>query len=137
MGVSCTPLYNCGDGDAATVSRVSIRTARKHHACGECSWQIAPGDKYEHVAGVWDGSWSTFKTCLSCVEIRAHFGDEGWTYTELWKQLADNFLPDMRAGGPCLKGLSVDAIERLFAAKLARDEGQHDWPNAWRKAVKP
>lgn len=47
-----------------------VRTARKVHQCYECGGKIAVGEKYENVAGLWEGSFSVFKTCERCVDIR-------------------------------------------------------------------
>lgn len=110
----CCPL-GADDGDLPSVCNVETRKAAKDHACSECGEAIPRGARYEHVRGLWDGSWSTFRTCLSCVEIRGHFACEGrWTYGELWSQLEDSFFPDMKAGGPCMEGLSPAAKNRLF-----------------------
>lgn len=78
------------------------------------------GAKYERFSGKWDREVSTFKTCLSCVEIRNHFAcASGWTFGEVWSQLEEFFFPDMKAGGPCMDGLSPEAKARLFEKRLA------------------
>jgi hypothetical protein len=116
--MACCPL-GADDGDLPSVCDVRTRRAAKDHACSECGEAIPRGTQYEHVKGLWDGSWSTFRTCLSCVEIRAHFACEGrWVYGELWSQLEDNFFPDMKAGGPCMEGLSPAAKNRLFERRM-------------------
>lgn len=117
MSVVCCPLSS-GDGETAECSSTQRRRARKAHVCCECSQPIAVGEVYEYVSGIWDGSPSSYKTCLSCVEIRDHFSCEGWIFGQLWDDLEENFLPDMRAGGPCMEGLSAAAKHRLFAARL-------------------
>lgn len=33
---------------------------------------------------------------------------------QLWEELQDNFFPDMKAGGPCMKGLSPEAKAFMF-----------------------
>jgi len=115
---TCCPLSS-EHGDHPSVSNVHTRKAAKDHRCTECNETIPKGTKYEHVKGLWDGSWSEFKTCLSCVEIRNHFGcEEGWTYLELWSQIEENFFSDMRAGGPCMEGLSPAAKDRLFTRRM-------------------
>jgi hypothetical protein len=45
---------------------------------------------------------------------RVLFGCEGFT----WSQLGENFFPDMKAGGPCLKGLSPAAKSMLFERRV-------------------
>lgn len=114
----CCPL-GADDGDLPSVISTETRKAAKDHHCSECRETILRGAQYEHVKGLWDGSWSTFKTCLSCVEIRTHFACEGrWTYGELWSQLEESFFPDMKAGGPCMEGLSPTAKNRLFERRM-------------------
>jgi len=42
------------------------RRARTVHQCCECGCVILPEETYLVDAGVWDGSWTRFKTCLEC-----------------------------------------------------------------------
>lgn len=44
--------------------------ARKRHACCECRGNIDPGQRYQLVAGCWESSMESFKTCLPCVQTR-------------------------------------------------------------------
>lgn len=114
----CCPLSSNSDGPSATVHTMRTRRAAKDHRCSECRETIARGKRYEYVTGCWDSSWSTYRTCLSCVEIRDHFQCEGWIYGQLWPDLEENFFPDMKAGGPCMEGLSPEAKARLFERRL-------------------
>lgn len=100
--------------DRAELSVMTTPVARKAHVCTECHEVIPAKSKYERTEGLWDGEWSTFKTCLSCVEIRDHFSCGGWVYGLLWSDIEENFFPDMKAGGPCMEGLSPAAKGRLF-----------------------
>jgi hypothetical protein len=115
--IVCCPLSE-GD-EPARVFNESTPIARREHKCCECDEIIPKGARYELARGLWDGRWSTFKTCLSCVEIRDHFGCEGWVYEMLWSDLEENFFPDMKAGGPCMDGLSPSAKARLFERRIA------------------
>lgn len=47
-----------------------IRVARKPHRCCECQRQIFAGEKYQAASGMWDGSFSTFRTCIECADTR-------------------------------------------------------------------
>lgn len=117
MTVQCCPLSgNYDDGPEFTSTR--IRTARKQHWCCECRESIQPGCSYEYTTGKWDGSLSVYKTCLSCVEIRDHFACEGFIFEHLWEDLESNFFPDMKAGGPCMEGLSPRAKSRLIEKRM-------------------
>lgn len=114
----CCPLSANDDGESAQFYRATTRTARKEYRCVECREPIAPGARYEHVTGMWDGSFSTYRSCLSCVEIRDHFACNGWLFGMLWEDLEQNFFPEMKAGGPCMEGLSPAAKGRLFERRL-------------------
>lgn len=116
--MQCCPLES-SDGDGPSCYSSSTRKARKGHRCCECRETITPGTEYEYVSGIWDGRPESFKTCLSCVEIRNHFGCEGWIIGQLWDDLENNFFPDMKAGGPCMEGLSPEAKARLFELRTA------------------
>lgn len=114
----CCPLSGSGD-DGATLHSTTHPVARKEHRCTECDEAIPVGAKYERTEGMWGSSWSTHKTCMSCVEIRDHFECEGWLYGQVWADLEVNFYPDMKAGGPCMEGLSPKAKGRLFERRTA------------------
>lgn len=114
----CCPLDG-NDGDVPAFYRQRTVIARKEHHCCECREAIPRGAKHENVTAKWLDDFETMRTCLSCVEIRDHFAcGRGWTFGEVWSQLADNFFPDMKAGGPCMQGLSPEAKARLFERRL-------------------
>lgn len=89
----CVCIYH-GDGSEPEFISERIVTAKKKHCCHECGCIINPGEKYEYVAGVWDGDFDVWKTCLPCATIRKDFMECGWIYGELWQdlyeQLADS-----------------------------------------------
>ena len=63
--------YNCHcDYDPPIFYGRAIRTARKQHKCEECAGQILPGEQYEYVSGRWEDSFSVFKTCQRCIDLR-------------------------------------------------------------------
>jgi len=63
------------DGERPSFLDLKIILARKDHECCECHTPILPGTKYERVNGVWGGEWTTFKTCMSCSDIRHELRD--------------------------------------------------------------
>lgn len=116
--VACCPLTG-SDGDGPTVYSTSKVKAAKDYKCTECWDPIAKGTRHEVTTGMWDKEWSTYRTCFSCVEIRDHFACDGWIYGQLWEDIEQNFFPTMKAGGPCMEGLSPEAKGRLFELRLA------------------
>lgn len=60
----------CIEGDEPAVSVEAWRTAKREHRCCECGDTIKPGERYQHVRGLWEGKWDTFKTCSECVDTR-------------------------------------------------------------------
>lgn len=61
----CEYLYDNGP----TIYDSRLVVARRDHKCCECRQPIKKGEVYERVKGLWDGSWSNFKTCLSCYDV--------------------------------------------------------------------
>ena len=47
--------------------------AKKDHVCCECGRNIKSGERYEYIAGKWDGEFQVFKTCKQCEQIRKDF----------------------------------------------------------------
>ncbi|WP_010486831.1 hypothetical protein [Pseudomonas sp. S9] len=84
----------------------SYPVARKHHKCGECNGLINPGQKYQRIAGSWEGSMDSFTTCSECVGARDWAtsqpewadGDEYlFSFGRLEEDLAD-LAPEIRVG---------------------------------------
>lgn len=48
-----------------------MRTARKIHYCVECGADVAPGQRYCYIWGIWDDAQSTYKICAGCDHLRA------------------------------------------------------------------
>ncbi len=63
------------DAELSTISKATTPTARKPHKCFECRGEIAPGEKYHLFTGLWDGKWSSFKTCADCEDLRGDVCD--------------------------------------------------------------
>lgn len=70
-----------------------IVKARKEHVCYECCKTIQKSEKYEHVRGMWDGSFSTYKTCIDCLSLRKEFFSSGFIFGQIWDDF-DSFLED-------------------------------------------
>lgn len=55
-----------GGDDEWDVFNSCERRAAKDHRCGECGRTIVKGERYAWAKGLFDGHWSTYRTCLQC-----------------------------------------------------------------------
>lgn len=63
------------DADAPRVYRESWPTARRNHKCCECGRTIAAGETYQHVSGLWENGFESYKTCERCADLRDSLAD--------------------------------------------------------------
>ena len=113
--MECTCGFDCDiDGDSADFHDVTMRRARKQHACCECRRTILPGEMYQHVAGKWGGSLNTYDTCAECAEIRGALCLGSWLYTSLWEDIQEQVFPEFIT--KCLDALSPPARAKLVDA---------------------
>lgn len=47
-----------------------FRVARKEHKCFECREPIKPKERYHYCSGVWAGEPNSYKTCMTCADLR-------------------------------------------------------------------
>lgn len=82
--IDCDPFF--GDEGELKCRKVTIKTARKQHACflgsafGGDNHTIQPGDRYRHEKALVDGDfWGEWKCCMKCIDrdIRGDYEDEG------------------------------------------------------------
>lgn len=83
INAECDCSVDTCDGDPCEFASVKKVTARKEHQCCECDRTILKGETYEYVSGVWSGKFSTYKTCLRCIEVREKFCPDGFFFGEL------------------------------------------------------
>ena len=64
----CGMPYEEGD-DYSTIWRERLVKARKEHKCCECGGKIQPGEQYGYAEALYDGEWTTWKRCPSCLVL--------------------------------------------------------------------
>ena len=92
-----------------------MRTARKRWKCVECGAVIEPSERYEHVRGLWDQRYETYRTCEGCVEVRDAVLCGGHAYGELWDTLSN---ADVIRGDRAVERCWYDDLGAAGAAKL-------------------
>ena len=80
---------------------VKVIKARKSYKCCECNEAIEVGKEYERTKGLWEGCWSTYRTCLPCVRMRNDYCPGGFIFTMLGETMEECLgwnpyeIPDM------------------------------------------
>lgn len=57
-------------GELPKVCTSSTPRAKRNHRCCECRGTIQAGETYHCFTGLWDGEWSTYRTCSECEVLR-------------------------------------------------------------------
>lgn len=106
--------------------------ARKQARCCECRARITVGELYQRVSGLWDGSFSTYKTCGPCAELRdemtkraeTHDCCDGPTFGDLlqWVIDADLYEPDDPALG-AFRARNAAAVAAWKAERTGQPTG--------------
>lgn len=111
---SCSCIYQAYDGPQATLHHVTTPLAKKPHECCECGRQIAPGEQYERVVGVWEGEFRTYKTCPDCLSIRNEMFCDGWSYGMVWEDLWEHLREtDGRLSDECMLNFTKAARDKV------------------------
>jgi len=83
------------DYDMPSMHIEAWHKARKQHTCCECGQAVIIGQQYQRVALVFEGQFSTYKTCERCADLRDALAavscpsyrglrEEYWNYLEQW-----------------------------------------------------
>jgi len=105
------------DYDPPRVYRASRPLARRHHRCSECGRAIPPGERYERVEALWDGPWSTVKTCVWCLGLRDIIESRAPCFCWLHHDLVDTMVQFLRDDSGEIPGLGMQAGRWIVAAK--------------------
>lgn len=113
------------DYDPPQFCKTKRQTARKDHKCGECFRLIKPGETYEYMAGMWDGIFSTHRTCSHCLNIRQFVENSVpcfcWAYGSLHDDARDTIEAAYWRAREEVKGLFMGFGRLVIAGKRARE----------------
>lgn len=113
-------MCDCDDFDRPAVFEEVMRRARKLHRCGECRGIITPGCHYHESRGLWDGQWSTHKTCGACYVV-AHTLLDCYAFGDLVECLDWDIDLDQR-GSSARVALAGMKRRRRAAERVLRQE---------------
>lgn len=91
-----------------------VVVAKKAHKCVECRREIFFGEKYEYIAGVWDGEFATFQTCIDCLSVKKSFFCGGYEFGGIWPDLREH-IRDFEGNIPsdCIIALTRTARDKV------------------------
>lgn len=111
----------CDDYERPAVFQEVKRRAKKRHRCGECRGLIEPGTAYHESRGLWDGQWSTHKTCGACYVV-AHTLLDCYSFGDLVECLDWDIDLDRR-GNSARVALAGMKRRRRAAERVLRQDG--------------
>lgn len=122
----------CDYDPPSVYQKTSVKAARTPHKCYECSREIQPGEPYERVWAIWDGSPVRCNTCQLCLALRefvqAHVPCVCWAHGNI----RDDAIEAAREWAHETVGLMFGAwrrevlIRRAYSAQLHQSTGGAD-----------
>jgi hypothetical protein len=119
-------VCDCSDFEAPAVYEDVVRRARKRHRCGECRGLIEPGHHYWESRGLWDGQWSTYRTCGSCSVVGRNLVD-CYSFCALAECIEEELdLSDRTLGRDARIAYAGMRRRRRHAERTLRREAAHE-----------
>ncbi len=114
--------YDCYcDYDPPSFLCERILKARKEHRCFECRRTIVKGQPYERTAGVWNGSFSTYKICFACRTLREWVSISlpcfCWCYGNMLEDAATTISEACSRAPEEMKGVTFGFLRLLYKVK--------------------
>jgi hypothetical protein len=81
---------SCDDGEGPEFFNQKMQKAKKDYRCCECGKTIPASSIYQYTIGKWDGDMSTYRTCQTCVDVRARHCPNGYIFGCLVDHLIDS-----------------------------------------------
>ena len=81
------------DYERPTLYERRIVKGRKKHRCSECLRTIEKGEHHEYVKGLWEGCFSTFRTCDDCTKMIKEVKIDCYSHGQLMEVLDERDYP--------------------------------------------
>jgi len=105
------------DCDPPTFYESKLVKARKAHKCSECLRVIEKGEQHEYAKGLWEGDFSDFRTCSTCLAMIAECRIKCYCHGQLLEELDYRFLPGVKSILD-FRQRRIDNYERLRKEKI-------------------
>lgn len=114
MSSACYCDY--GD-DRPTLYRAERRKARKQYRCYECHGHILPGEQYERVSTMYDGSFDVTRTCRLCLDARDYIEAHAPCFCWLHGSMLDDAKYVLNENAKHSAGFWIGGMKRVLRAE--------------------
>ena len=96
--------------------------ARKTYRCYECSNAIAPGERYERTASLYDGRWDLARVCGRCLEARDYITAHAPCFCWLYGSMLDDAKDTLNEYGHQSAGFYIGGMKRVLRAERQQQQ---------------
>lgn len=107
----------CDYDEVPTIYEASVRRARLVHKCNECGDAIAPGERYESVRMLFEGSWRVAKTCARCLDVRKYVQAHAPCFCWYHGSMLEDARGVVDQYGHESRGFYIGAMKRILRAE--------------------
>jgi hypothetical protein len=114
----------CDDGETADMYIVTKVRAAKQHKCYECHHHIQRGELHEAVRSLYEGRFSTTRTCARCLDVREYVTAHAPCFCWMHGSLLDDARDTLREYAYASAGFWIGGMKRVLRAENAKGEQQ-------------
>lgn len=81
---------------------------RKEHKCDECLRAIEKGELHEYAKGLWEGEFSTFRTCMTCRDMVKEISLQCYCHGQLMDEVDVRDYPEVQSVADFLERRDVN-----------------------------
>ena len=79
-------MCDCSDYPPTLYQCKNVK-GRKDYRCDECLQIIEKGEQHEYIKGLWEGNFSSFRTCQTCRDMLRETGIDCYCHGQLMDEL--------------------------------------------------
>ena len=89
-------MCDCLDNTATFYEKKTVK-GRIEHQCAECLRIIEQGEWHEYAKGLWEGSFSSYRTCELCSDMIKETGIDCYCHGYVMDELDERDFADMQS----------------------------------------